>query len=36
MFGVVPTWLTAIGIVVTCAGVALVAWQPRRAKGATP
>jgi drug/metabolite transporter (DMT)-like permease len=31
MFGVVPTGLTVAGIVVTCAGVALVAWQPRRA-----
>ena len=30
MFDVVPTWLTALGIVVTCSGVALVAWQPRR------
>ena len=30
LFGVVPTALTALGIVVTCAGVALVAWQPRR------
>jgi drug/metabolite transporter (DMT)-like permease len=24
MFGVVPTWLSVIGIAVTCAGVALV------------
>jgi len=31
MFAVVPTSLTVLGIVVTCAGVALVAWQPRRA-----
>lgn len=31
MFAVVPTALTAVGIVVTCAGVALVAWQPRAA-----
>jgi drug/metabolite transporter (DMT)-like permease len=31
MFDVVPTPLTAVGIVVTCAGVALVAWQPQRA-----
>jgi drug/metabolite transporter (DMT)-like permease len=30
LFGVVPTPLTAFGIVVACAGVALVAWQPRR------
>jgi drug/metabolite transporter (DMT)-like permease len=29
LFGVVPTALTVVGIVVTCAGVALVAWQPR-------
>ena len=29
MFGVVPTWLTATGIVVTCAGVALVTVRPR-------
>lgn len=28
MFAVVPTPLTVAGIVVTCAGVALVAWQP--------
>ena len=25
MFGIYPTWLTALGIVITCAGVALVA-----------
>ncbi len=31
MFSVVPTGLTGVGIVVTCAGVALVAWQPKRA-----
>lgn len=30
MFGVVPSALTVTGIVVTCAGVALVAWVPRR------
>ncbi|MEW5880001.1 MAG: DMT family transporter [Pseudomonadota bacterium] len=29
MFGVVPTALSLIGIVVTCAGVALVAWRAR-------
>jgi drug/metabolite transporter (DMT)-like permease len=29
MFGVVPTALTLIGIVVTCGGVALVAWRAR-------
>lgn len=29
MFGVVPTALTVVGIVVTCAGVALVAWAPK-------
>ncbi len=28
MFDVRPTLLTALGIVVTCAGVALVAWRP--------
>jgi len=26
----VPTGLTIVGIAVTCAGVALVAWRPRR------
>jgi drug/metabolite transporter (DMT)-like permease len=31
MFAVVPSALTLAGIVVTCAGVALVAWQPRGA-----
>jgi len=37
MFAVVPTKLTALGVAVTCAGVALVAWQPRsRASGAPP
>jgi drug/metabolite transporter (DMT)-like permease len=30
MFAVVPTGLTAVGVAVTCAGVALVAWRPRR------
>ena len=30
MFGVRPTLLTTIGIAVTCAGVAMVAWRPRR------
>jgi drug/metabolite transporter (DMT)-like permease len=29
MFGVRPTVLTTIGIAVTCAGVALLAWRPR-------
>jgi drug/metabolite transporter (DMT)-like permease len=28
MFAVVPTSLTVVGIVITCFGVALVAWQP--------
>ena len=32
MFGVVPSVLTAVGIVVTCLGVALVFW--RRGPGA--
>jgi drug/metabolite transporter (DMT)-like permease len=32
LFSVVPTALTGLGIAVTCAGVALVAWQPRRAE----
>jgi drug/metabolite transporter (DMT)-like permease len=32
MFAVRPTPLTAIGIAVTCAGVALVAWRPRTAR----
>jgi drug/metabolite transporter (DMT)-like permease len=30
LFGVVPTPLTLLGVAVTCAGVALVAWQPGR------
>lgn len=30
LFGVVPSALTVAGIVVTCAGVALTAWQPKR------
>lgn len=29
MFGVVPTALTVVGIVVTCAGVAMVAWTAK-------
>ena len=29
MFGVRPTLLTTLGIAVTCAGVAMVAWRPR-------
>jgi drug/metabolite transporter (DMT)-like permease len=29
LFGVRPTALTALGIAVTCGGVALVAWRPR-------
>lgn len=29
MFGVVPAWLSVIGIAVTCVGVALVTWQKR-------
>jgi hypothetical protein len=29
MFGIYPTWVTAIGIAVTCAGVALVALKLR-------
>lgn len=29
MFDVVPSLLSVLGIVVTCAGVALVAWRPR-------
>lgn len=34
LFSVVPTALTLAGIAVTCAGVALVAWQPRVADAA--
>jgi drug/metabolite transporter (DMT)-like permease len=30
LFAVVPTPLTALGVAVACAGVALVAWRPRR------
>jgi len=30
LFAVVPTPLTTAGVVVACAGVALVAWRPRR------
>jgi drug/metabolite transporter (DMT)-like permease len=29
MFSVLPTALTVAGIVVTCAGVAMVAWTPK-------
>ena len=29
MFGIYPTWLTALGVVITCAGVALVAVKLR-------
>jgi drug/metabolite transporter (DMT)-like permease len=29
LFAVVPSGLTALGVAVTCAGVALVAWRPR-------
>jgi len=29
MFGIYPTWLTTLGVVVTCAGVALVALKLR-------
>ena len=36
MFGVVPTALTVVGIVVTCAGVALVARQPVPARRCGP
>jgi drug/metabolite transporter (DMT)-like permease len=32
LFAVVPTPLTAAGVAITCAGVALVAWRPRRAR----
>ena len=35
LFGVRPSLLTALGIAVTCAGVALVAWRPRR-RAASP
>ena len=31
LFAVVPTGVTALGVAVTCAGVALAAWRPRRA-----
>ncbi len=30
LFAVVPTPLTVLGVAVTCAGVALVAWRPRQ------
>jgi drug/metabolite transporter (DMT)-like permease len=36
LFSVVPTALTGLGIAVTCAGVALVAWQPRRRQEPRP
>lgn len=29
LYGVVPTWVSVAGIVVTCAGVALVTWERR-------
>lgn len=32
MFAVVPTPLTVLGVVITCAGVALVSWRPARAR----
>lgn len=35
VFGVVPTGLTAVGMVVTCLGVALVSWR-RSAAGTSP
>ncbi|HTN48290.1 MAG TPA: EamA family transporter [Burkholderiaceae bacterium] len=34
MFGVRPTLLTTLGIAITCAGVALVAWRPTPVKDA--
>ncbi len=34
LFAVVPTPLTTLGVAVTCAGVALVAWRPRRLRTA--
>lgn len=34
MFDVRPTMLTTLGIAVTCAGVAMVAWRPRPARAA--
>ena len=36
MFAVVPSALTALGVAVTCAGVALVAWRPRRREQPRP
>jgi drug/metabolite transporter (DMT)-like permease len=36
LFGVVPTVLTVIGIIIVCAGVAMVAWQPRRQPPKSP
>jgi len=35
LFSVVPSALTGLGIAVTCAGVAMVAWQPGRRNSAT-
>ncbi|HSQ02507.1 MAG TPA: EamA family transporter, partial [Burkholderiales bacterium] len=32
MFGIVPSALASLGIVVTCAGVGLVAWRPVAAR----
>jgi len=32
MFGIYPSWLTALGIAVTCAGVALVALKLRNTR----
>ncbi len=34
MFAVVPTALTALGVAVTCTGVALVAWRPKQRQAA--
>jgi drug/metabolite transporter (DMT)-like permease len=34
MFGVVPSWLSLAGIVVTCAGVAMVTWKNSRSSSA--
>lgn len=34
LFSIVPTALTGLGIAVTCVGVGLVAWQPRRRREA--
>jgi len=35
MFSVMPTWLAVAGIIVTCAGVALVTVCPERRQGRT-